>query len=145
MISTDYQLETKLESSKALQLVLQETLKGELVGFEYDATTGIATARTRQAPAFNEEFLESDLSAEVSKLADEYTIALGALDDRKTRLDSRAENLRIAERQLADDQTDLQKEQRKLKRQRERFEKDLQQAAREGLMARVKSFFHRIQ
>lgn len=143
MISTNYQLDKGLESSKALQLVLQKTLMGELSAFTYDARTGIAVAQTRNFPAFNEaDISESDLSREVASLADDYKIAITKLDDRKRLLDDRESDLNNLENALVDERRIFGKDRTRLDAQIAKFEKDLADAGKAGLMARVKSFFH---
>lgn len=145
MISTEIQLDTKLLKSKALQLILRNTLAGELVSFEYDEITGLAIVRTRGFPAFNElEFGESDLSIEVTRLAEDYKIANTKLNDRKRLQDQRESDLNNKENELTDRERLIVKGENQLTKQRQRFEKDLQDAGRKGFGAAIKSFFHTI-
>lgn len=145
MISTDYQLEKGLAQSKALQLVLRETLSGELAGFDYNKLTGVATARTRSFPPFDEsEITESALSAEVASLADDYKIAMTKLNDRKRKLEERASDLNNLENALVDERAIFAKDRTRLDAQIAKFHQDLADAGKAGLMAKVKSFFHRI-
>lgn len=145
MISTDYPLEKHLAQSKALQLILRKTLNGEMAAFTYNPATGIAVVQTRNFPPFNEsEISESDLSREVASLADDYKIAMNKLNDRKRILDRQESDLNLQEIALADDRKLFAKDRKRLDAQIAKFHKDLADASRAGLMARVKSFFHNI-
>jgi len=145
VISTEYKLDKDLEQSKALQLILRKSLNGDLQSLEYNPKTGIAIARTRSFPAFNEsEIKESDLSREISSLANDYKIAITKLKERETKQKRRESELNLLESKLSDDRKEFIKDRKKLDRRIAKFEKDLAEAGRRGLLEKVKSFFHRI-
>ncbi len=144
MAEFNLQLEIDLTPAEAQRDILKNPLRGELSAFVYDRATGIAKVTTRALPPFPVVDPESDESKLLNDALDSVQAIRAANDRDRIALDKRQANILRGERKLEKDRLDFDTNLNQLVRQREKFEKDLNKAARMGLGTKIKSFFHNI-
>jgi len=110
MSEINLQLDAGLTRAEAFRDALKHPIRGELMTFDYDENSGLATVATRAFPAVEDAPTESDASKMLNASLESVIVLQENNDQFKLVLDEREKTLRRGERDLKRREKELAKD-----------------------------------